>query len=159
MRLGLAARLVRHEELVAKLAEAEAGRLAQSKGAKLAQDELRVKEQDLQNEGAEMGLVFITRDRAIDDAQEARKAEAKAKLKAHSLQRRLDRSNEVNRHFCLDHKKLMRAHAELSRKHSKDLTDINTHLVDLSQQKVDPRLAALRDRLADTEKLKTRYQR
>ncbi|PON50431.1 hypothetical protein PanWU01x14_222960 [Parasponia andersonii] len=74
---ALSAERVRHEELVAKLAEAEADRLAQN--------ELRVKEQELQNARAEMGLAFITRDRAVDDAKEARKAEAKAKLEAHSL--------------------------------------------------------------------------
>ncbi|PON78366.1 hypothetical protein PanWU01x14_020040 [Parasponia andersonii] len=71
----------RCEELAARLAKAEANKLAQSEATRLAQKELRVKEQELQSARAEMGLVFIARDRAIDDAKEARKA----KLEAHSL--------------------------------------------------------------------------
>ncbi|PON49170.1 hypothetical protein PanWU01x14_231590 [Parasponia andersonii] len=106
-----------------------------------------------------MGLTVVARDRAVDDAKEARKAEAKFKLEAYSLQRRLDRSNEVNRYLFLDHKNLMGAHVEMSRKHSKNLTSINTLLVDLSQQQAELRLVALKDRLAYAEKLKTRYQR
>ncbi|PON39280.1 hypothetical protein PanWU01x14_306050, partial [Parasponia andersonii] len=139
----------RREELAARLAEAEADKLAQSEAARLAQNELRVKEQELQSAGAEIGLAFVARDRAIDDAKEARKAEAKAKLEVHSLQRRLDRSNEVNRYLFLDHKNLMGAHVEMSRKHSEDVAGINTFLVDLSQRQVELRLAALKDRLAD----------
>ena len=61
----------------------------------VAQAEAKLKEQEQLNAVAEMGLAVVARDRAIDDAKEARKAEAKAKLEAHSLQRRLDRSNEV----------------------------------------------------------------
>ncbi|PON79474.1 hypothetical protein PanWU01x14_012090, partial [Parasponia andersonii] len=53
----------------------------------------------------------------------------------------------------------MGAHVEMSRKHSEDLAGINTFLVDLSQRQAELRLAALKDRLADTEKLKTRYQK
>ncbi|PON37537.1 hypothetical protein PanWU01x14_319560 [Parasponia andersonii] len=106
-----------------------------------------------------MGLAFIARDRAVDDAKEVRKAEAKAKLEANSLHRRLDRSNEVNRHLCLDQKKLMGAHVELSHKYGEDLAYINTLLVDLSQLQVELRLAVLRDRLVDAEKLKMRYHR
>ncbi|PON34204.1 hypothetical protein PanWU01x14_346200, partial [Parasponia andersonii] len=106
----------RHEELVAKLAEAEADRLAYAEAASLVQIELRLKKQELQSARANMGLAFIARDRAVDDAKEASKVEAKAKLEAHSLQHRLDLSNERQ--------------AEL-------------------------RLAVLRDRLADAEKLKT----
>ncbi|PON54840.1 hypothetical protein PanWU01x14_192060, partial [Parasponia andersonii] len=120
--------MTRCEELAARLVEAVADKLAQSEATRLAQNELRVKEQELQSAGAEMGLAFIARDRAVDDAKEARKAEAKAKLEAHSLQRRLDRSNEVNRHLYLDHKNLM---GEMSHKHGEDLADINTFLVDL----------------------------
>ncbi|PON80211.1 hypothetical protein PanWU01x14_006610 [Parasponia andersonii] len=47
----------------------------------------------------------------------------------------------------------------MSRKRGENLADINNLLIDLSQQQAELRLAALRDRLADTEKLKTRYQR
>ncbi|PON47472.1 hypothetical protein PanWU01x14_244310, partial [Parasponia andersonii] len=67
--------------------------------------------------------------------------------------------NEVNRHLYLDHVKLMGAQVELSRKHGEDLADINTLLVELSQRHAELRLATLRDRLPDAEKLKTRYQR
>ncbi|PON34404.1 hypothetical protein PanWU01x14_344660, partial [Parasponia andersonii] len=42
-----------------------------------------------------MRLAFIAHDKAVEDAKEARKAEATAKLEAHSLQRRLDRSHEA----------------------------------------------------------------
>ncbi|PON62980.1 hypothetical protein PanWU01x14_134270 [Parasponia andersonii] len=106
-----------------------------------------------------MGLAFIARDRAVEDAKEARKAEVTAKLEAHSLQRRLDRSHEVNRYLFLVHKNLMGAQVEMSCKHSEDLAGINTLLVDLSQQQAELRLVALKYRLADAEKLKTRYQR
>ncbi|PON40415.1 hypothetical protein PanWU01x14_297350, partial [Parasponia andersonii] len=139
--------------------EAEADKLAHSEAAKLAQDELRVKEQELQSVGAEMELAFIARDRAVEDAKEVRKAEAIAKLEAHSLRRRLYWSNEVNRYLFLDHKNQMGAHVEMSRTHGEDLAGINTFLVDLSQRQVELRLAVLKDRLADAEKLKTRYQR
>ncbi|PON36344.1 hypothetical protein PanWU01x14_329040, partial [Parasponia andersonii] len=53
----------------------------------------------------------------------------------------------------------METHVELSRKHNEDLVEINALLIDLPQRQVELRLAALRDRLADTEKLKIRYQR
>ncbi|PON49695.1 hypothetical protein PanWU01x14_228590 [Parasponia andersonii] len=53
----------------------------------------------------------------------------------------------------------MEAHVELSRKRGKDLADINNLLINLSQWQTELRLATLRDRLADVEKLKTRYQR
>ncbi|PON34822.1 hypothetical protein PanWU01x14_341210 [Parasponia andersonii] len=149
---ALSVERTRHEELAARLVEAEADKLAQSEAARLAQNELRVMEQELQSAGAEMGLAFVARDRAVDDAKEARKAEVKAKLEAHSLQRRLDWSNDINRYLFLDHKNLMGAHVEMSRKHSEDLASINTFLIDLS-------LVALKDRLVDVEKLKTRYQR
>ncbi|PON61662.1 hypothetical protein PanWU01x14_143210 [Parasponia andersonii] len=105
-----------------------------------------------------MGLAFIARDNAIEDAKEARKAEAAAKLEAHALQRRLDRSHEVNRHLSLDRKNLIGAQAEASRKHCVDLTGINSLLLDLSQRQAELRVAALKDRLADAEKLKIRYQ-
>ncbi|PON57058.1 hypothetical protein PanWU01x14_176480, partial [Parasponia andersonii] len=149
----------RSEELAARLAQAEADLLAQSEAARLAQGELRIKEQELQSTGAEMGLAFIARDQAVEDAKEARKAEAAAKLEAHALQRRLDRSHEVNRHLFLDHKNLMGAQVEASRKHCADLAGINSLLVDLSQRQAELRLAALKDRLADAEKLKIRYQK
>ncbi|PON55914.1 hypothetical protein PanWU01x14_184860, partial [Parasponia andersonii] len=131
---ALSVERTRREELAARLAEAEAeaDNLAQSEAARLAQNKLKVKEQELQSAGAEMGLAFIARDRAVDNAKEARKAEAKAKLEAHSLQHRLDQSDEVNQYFFLDHKNLMGAHVEMSRKHSEDLAGINTFLVDLS---------------------------
>ncbi|PON31184.1 hypothetical protein PanWU01x14_371850 [Parasponia andersonii] len=90
---------VRHEELAERLAEAEAVGLTQSEATRLAQNELKVKEQELQSAGVEMELAFLARDRAADDAKEARKAEARAKLEAHSLQRRLDRLNEVSHIF------------------------------------------------------------
>ncbi|PON59290.1 hypothetical protein PanWU01x14_160390 [Parasponia andersonii] len=106
-----------------------------------------------------MGLAFIARDQAVENAKEARKAEAAAKLEAHALQRRLDRSHEVNRYLFLDHKNLMGAQVEMSRKHCEDLAGINSLLVDLLQRQAELRLAALKDRLADAEKLKTRYQR
>ncbi|PON79069.1 hypothetical protein PanWU01x14_015700, partial [Parasponia andersonii] len=122
----------RSKELVARLAQAEADMLAQSEVARLAQGELRIKEQELQSTGAEMELAFIARDQVVEDAKEARKAEAAAKLEAHALQRRLDRSHEVNRHLFLDHKNLMGAQVEASRKHCADLTGINSLLVDLS---------------------------
>ncbi|PON37194.1 hypothetical protein PanWU01x14_322470 [Parasponia andersonii] len=50
----------------------------------------------------------------------------------------------------------MGAHAELSRKNGEYLADINILLVDLSQRQVELRLAVLRDRLANAEKLKIR---
>ncbi|PON71078.1 hypothetical protein PanWU01x14_075170 [Parasponia andersonii] len=53
----------------------------------------------------------------------------------------------------------MGAQVEMSRKHYEDLAGINTFLVDLLQQQAELRLAALKDRLADADKLKTRYQR
>ncbi|PON68641.1 hypothetical protein PanWU01x14_094500 [Parasponia andersonii] len=106
-----------------------------------------------------MGLAFIARDRAVKDAKEARKVEATSKLEAYSLRRRLDRSNEINRCLFLDYKNLMGAWVEMSRKHCEDLAGINTFLVDLSQRQAELRLAALKDRLADVDKLKTRYQR
>ncbi|PON56063.1 hypothetical protein PanWU01x14_184220, partial [Parasponia andersonii] len=149
----------RSEELAARLAQAEANRLAQSEAARLAQGELRIKEQELQSAGAEMGLAFIARDQAIKDAKEARKAKAAAKLDAHALQQRLDRSHEVNRYLFLDHKNLMGAQVEISSKHCTDLAGINSLLVDLSQRQAELRLAALKDKLADAEKLKARYQK
>ena len=93
------------DKLVGKLAEAE-GKLksletevpvlrAQAELTGLAQAEAKLKEQERLNAVAEMGLAVVARDRAIDDAKEAGKAEAQAKLEVHSLQRRLDRSNEV----------------------------------------------------------------
>ncbi|PON35361.1 hypothetical protein PanWU01x14_336940 [Parasponia andersonii] len=91
--------------------------------------------------------VCAQRPRAVDEAKEASKAETKAKLKAYSLQCRLDQSNEVIRYLYLGHYKLMEAHVEQTCKHSEDLADINTLLINLSQ------------RLADAEKLKIRYQR
>ncbi|PON45101.1 hypothetical protein PanWU01x14_261350 [Parasponia andersonii] len=131
---ALSVEKTRCEELAARLAEAEADKLAHSEAARLPQDELRVKEHELQSTGAEMRLAFIACDRAVEDAKEARKAEVTAKVEAHSLQRRLDRSNEVNRYLFLDHKNLMGAHVEMSRTHSEDLVGINTFLVDLSQR-------------------------
>ncbi|PON75487.1 hypothetical protein PanWU01x14_041120, partial [Parasponia andersonii] len=113
----------RPEELVTKLAEAEGEVLSlhsETEAARLAQAELKVKEQELQTAKSEMWLAFIARDRAVDEAKESRKVETKAKLEAYSLQGRLDRSNE---------------------------------------RQVELRLAALKDRLADAEKLKMRYQR
>ncbi|PON36275.1 hypothetical protein PanWU01x14_329710, partial [Parasponia andersonii] len=107
----------------------------------------------------EMGLAFIARDQAVEDAKEARKAKAAAKLEAHALQHRLDRSHEVNRHLFLDHKNLMGARVEASRKHCADLAGINSLLIELSQRQAKLRLAALKDRLADAEKLKIRYQK
>ncbi|PON59694.1 hypothetical protein PanWU01x14_157510, partial [Parasponia andersonii] len=82
---ALSVERTRRNELFARLAQAEADRLAQSEAARLAQGELRIKEQELQSAGAEMGLAFITRDQAVEDAKEARKAEAAAKLEAHAL--------------------------------------------------------------------------
>ncbi|PON77321.1 hypothetical protein PanWU01x14_029400 [Parasponia andersonii] len=106
-----------------------------------------------------MRLAFIAHDQAVEDAKEARKTEAAAKLEAHALQRRLDQSHEVNRYLFLDYKNLMGAQVEMSRKHCEDLAGINSLLVDLSQRQAELRLAALKDRLVDAEKLKTRYQR
>ncbi|PON48378.1 hypothetical protein PanWU01x14_237730, partial [Parasponia andersonii] len=129
---ALSVETARREELASRLAQVEADRLAQSKAARLAQGELRIKEQELQSAGAEMGLALIARDQAVEDAKEVRKAEAVAKLEAHALQRKLDRSHEVNRYLFLDHKKLMVAQVELSHKHCEDLASINPLLVDLS---------------------------
>ncbi|PON74472.1 hypothetical protein PanWU01x14_048790, partial [Parasponia andersonii] len=143
----------------ARLAQAEADNVAYSEAARLAQGELRIKERELQSAGAEMGLAFIARDDAVEDAREARKAEVVAKLEAHALQRRLNRSHEVNRHLFLDHKNLMGAQVEASRKHCADLAGINSLLLDLSQRQAELRVAALKDRLADAEKLKIRYQK
>ncbi|PON31343.1 hypothetical protein PanWU01x14_370650 [Parasponia andersonii] len=106
-----------------------------------------------------MGLAFIARDKTVEDAKKVRKAEAAAKLEAHTLQRRLDRSHEVNRYLFLDHRNLMDAQVEMSRKHCEDLAGMNSLLVDLSQRQAELKLMALKDRLADVEKLKTRYQR
>ncbi|PON51901.1 hypothetical protein PanWU01x14_213140, partial [Parasponia andersonii] len=156
---ALSAEGARREELAARLAEAEANKLTHSEAARLAQNELRVKEQELQSAGTEMGLAFIARDRAVEDTKEARKSEVTAKLEAHSLRRRLDRSNEVNRCLFLDHKNLMGAQVEMSRKHCEDLAGINTFLVYLSQRQAKLRLVVLKDRLVDADKLKTRYQR
>ncbi|PON34771.1 hypothetical protein PanWU01x14_341610 [Parasponia andersonii] len=86
---ALSVERVKCEELATRLAKAEANRLAQSEDVRLTQNELK-----------------------------ARKAEARAKVEAHSLHGRLDQSNK----------------AEL-------------------------RLTVLRDRLADVEKLKMKYQR
>ncbi|PON63012.1 hypothetical protein PanWU01x14_134590, partial [Parasponia andersonii] len=44
-------------------------------------------------------------------------------------------------------------------KHCADLAGINSLLLDLSQRQVELRVAALKDRLADAEKLKIRYQK
>ncbi|PON51085.1 hypothetical protein PanWU01x14_219430, partial [Parasponia andersonii] len=82
---ALSVERTRLEELAMRLVEVEADKLAQSEATRLAQNELRVKEQELQSAGAKMGLAFVACDRAVDDAKEARKAEAKAKLEAHSL--------------------------------------------------------------------------
>ncbi|PON37686.1 hypothetical protein PanWU01x14_318440 [Parasponia andersonii] len=61
--------------------EAEVSSLhSEAKATKLAQLSSRSK-----SAGAEMRLSFIARDRAINEAKEARKAKAKAKLEAHSL--------------------------------------------------------------------------
>ncbi|PON62257.1 hypothetical protein PanWU01x14_139570, partial [Parasponia andersonii] len=48
---------------------------------------------------------------------------------------------------------------EASRKHCADLAGINSLLVDLSQWQAELRLASLKDRLTDAEKLKIRYQK
>ncbi|PON37685.1 hypothetical protein PanWU01x14_318430 [Parasponia andersonii] len=53
----------------------------------------------------------------------------------------------------------MEAHVELTRKRSENLADINTLLIKLSQWQVELRLVVLKDRLANAEKLKTRYQK
>ncbi|PON36085.1 hypothetical protein PanWU01x14_331150 [Parasponia andersonii] len=53
----------------------------------------------------------------------------------------------------------MGAQVEISRKHCADLAGINSLLVDLSQRQAELRLAAQKDRLADEEKLKARYQK
>ncbi|PON32132.1 hypothetical protein PanWU01x14_363940, partial [Parasponia andersonii] len=82
---ALSVERVRCEKLATRLAMAEADRLAQSEAARLAQNELKVKEQELQSTGTEIRLAFIARDRTVDDTKEARKAEVKAKLEAHSL--------------------------------------------------------------------------
>ncbi|PON45876.1 hypothetical protein PanWU01x14_255480 [Parasponia andersonii] len=73
---ALSVEKTRSEELAAKLARSEADNAAHSEAARLAQGELRIKERELQSAGAEMGLAFIARDNAIEDAKEARKAEA-----------------------------------------------------------------------------------
>ncbi|PON60030.1 hypothetical protein PanWU01x14_155440 [Parasponia andersonii] len=156
---ALSVEKVRSEELATKLARSEADNAAHSEAARLAQGELRIKERELQSAGAEMGLAFIARDNAIEDAKEARKAEAVAKLEAHALQRRLERSHEVNRRLFTDHKSLMVARVEASRKHCADLDGINSLLLDLSQRQAELRVAALKDRLADAEKLKIKYQK
>ncbi|PON46335.1 hypothetical protein PanWU01x14_252220 [Parasponia andersonii] len=144
---ALSVEKARSEELAAKLARSEADSAAHSEAARLAQGELRIKERELQSAGAEMGLAFIARDNAIEDAKEARKAEAVAKLEAHALQRRLERSHEINRHLFTDHKSLMVARVEASRKHCADLDGINSLLLDLSQRQAELRVAALKDRL------------
>ncbi|PON32518.1 hypothetical protein PanWU01x14_360580, partial [Parasponia andersonii] len=124
----LATRLVEVEGKVQSLEAEVLGLCSEAEVARLAQAELKVREQKLQSAGVEMGLAFIARDKAVDEAKEVRKAEAKAKLDAHFLQRGLDWSNEVIRYLYLDNCKLMEAHVELTRKHSEDLADINTIL-------------------------------
>lgn len=157
------------EELTSKLADAERrlesleaevpGLRAQAEFVGLAQAEAALKEQERLSAVAEMGLAVIARDDALDDAKEARKAEAKAELEAHSLQRRLDRSNEVISHLHLEHYELLKSHVGLTRLRREDVVSINNLLGDLSQRQAKLRLAALRDMLADAEKLKKRYQR
>lgn len=157
------------EKLSRKLAKAEGklesleaevpGLRAQAELVGLVRAEAELKEQERLTAIAEMGLATVDRDRAIDDAKEARKAEAKAKLEAHSLQRRLDRSNEVIDSLHLEYYGLLKSHVELTCLQREELVGTNDLLADLSQRQAELRMAALRDRLTDAEKLKKRYQR
>ncbi|PON92364.1 hypothetical protein TorRG33x02_118690 [Trema orientale] len=112
------------EVLAANLTEAE-GRIksfeaevpslhSKAELANLAQVEAKLKEQEFQNVVAEIRLAFIIHNRAGGEGNEAKKPEVKAKLETHSLQHRLDPSNEVTLDLHSDYHKLMKAHIELT---------------------------------------------